>query len=609
MAAISALRSYLNSLPAGYQLHWYTIEQVIGQGAFGITYLAEDVNLSRKVAIKEYMPAQLAVRADDKSAQPVSLEEAEKYFWGKDRFLNEARLLADVKHPNIVQVLSVFETNNTAYMVMQYERGESLDNILKRHGTLDQAQLLEVLYPIMEGLEFIHSRHIIHRDVKPGNIYIREDGPPVLLDFGSARRSLQTRTAKLTSLVTPGYAPIEQYGARANKQGPWTDIYGLGATLHRSITGSPPPDAINRSESIVTESLDTYCPTATKTEYEFCPALITAIQEALKFKPQDRPQSITEWRNIFENDLLSSTNATKNLFPVGTLTEQINNKESTTYIVESNEASRDPYVQSTLISKFWLAAMLMLTIGVYVGYANDYFSSADTSNQLADFNNEESFSQLLADLITNVEESGENVDPFGNSADIGLSILDPDLVSINATDVISTGIPGFELVGSTLAPTQTLPVAQKMIAPDLQALLKAAKKDLRAQRLTRPAGENALEKYRAALLLSPGNLEAQEGLSAIVASYATLVMKAIDENRFDDAEKLIDRAEGISPGHEKISAANNALEIAQFDYAIENINVPIEPDVDSPKVAAVAPQTGDEKKRGDAFVQQISGEN
>lgn len=609
MAAISALRSYLNSLPAGYQLHWYTIEQVIGQGAFGITYLAEDVNLSRKVAIKEYMPAQLAVRADDKSAQPVSLEEAEKYFWGKDRFLNEARLLADVKHPNIVQVLSVFETNNTAYMVMQYERGESLDNILKRHGTLDQAQLLEVLYPIMEGLEFIHSRHIIHRDVKPGNIYIREDGPPVLLDFGSARRSLQTRTAKLTSLVTPGYAPIEQYGARANKQGPWTDIYGLGATLHRSITGSPPPDAINRSESIVTESLDTYCPTATKTEYEFCPALITAIQEALKFKPQDRPQSITEWRNIFENDLLSGTDATKNLFPMGTLTEQINNKESTTYIVESNEASRDPYVQSALISRYWLAAMLVLTIGVYVGYANDYFSSTTrTSEQITDFDNEESISQLFADLITDVEQPVENFAPFDNDTEIGLSILDPDLMSINTTEDIETGMPDLALAGGTLAPTRTLAL-QKTKPPDLQGLLKAAKKDLQAQRLTRPAGENALEKYRAALLLAPGNLEAQEGLDAIVDSYATLVMKAINENRFDDAEKLIDRAEGISPGHEKISAADNALKIAQFDYAIENINVPIEPDVDSPKVAAVAPQSNDEQKRGDAFVQQISGEN
>ena len=606
MAAISALRSYLNSLPAGYQLHWYTIEQVIGQGAFGITYLAEDVNLSRKVAIKEYMPAQLAVRAEDKTAQPVSLEEAEKYFWGKDRFLNEARLLADVKHPNIVQVLSVFETNNTAYMVMQYERGESLDNILKRHGTLDQAQLLEVLFPIMEGLEFIHSRHIIHRDVKPGNIYIREDGPPVLLDFGSARRSLQTRTAKLTSLVTPGYAPIEQYGARANKQGPWTDIYGLGATLHRSITGSPPPDAINRSESIVTESQDTYCPTATTTEYEFCPALITAIQEALKFKPQDRPQSISEWRNIFENDLLASSNATKNLFSVGALTEQINHKESTTHLVENSEASPDPYVRSTLISRYWLAAMILLTVGIYIGYANDYFSSsAIPPNEITDFEKDDSFSTVLANLIATVDTA----DPFNDTAEIDLSVLEPDLVNMDRTQSVTADIPAIELAGITLAPTQSLSAPQTTNAPNLKALLKSAEKDLRAQRLTRPAGENALEKYRAALLLSPGNLEAQQGLDAIVASYAELVFKAIDENRFDEAEKLIDRAKGISPGHEKISAADNALKIAHFDYAIDNINAPTEPIDDTPKVAAVAPQTSEEKKRGEAFVQQISGEN
>lgn len=610
MAAISALRSYLNSLPAGYQLHWYTIQQVIGQGAFGITYLAEDVNLSRKVAIKEYMPAQLAARAEDKSAQPLSLEDAEKYFWGKDRFLNEARLLADVKHPSIVQVLSVFETNNTAYMVMQYERGESLDNILKRHGTLDQNQLLEVLYPIMEGLEFIHSRHIIHRDVKPSNIYIREDGPPVLLDFGSARRSLQTRTAKLTSLVTPGYAPIEQYGARANKQGPWTDIYGLGATLHRCITGSPPPDAINRSESIVTESLDTYCPSATTTHHEFCPALIEAIQVALKFKPQDRPQSISEWRNIFEGELLISADATQNLFSVGSLTEQINHKESTTYIAEANDNYPDPYVQTKLISRSWLAAMLLLTVGVFVGYKNSYFQTQEqfSAQPLANDTIEE-FSNLLAELIPKPEFLSNAVDSFGSDAATDLNIPEIALGEISPTDAVSPDISSLDIAGSPFSASSDEPLPQETQAPNLQALLKAAKKDLYAQRLTRPAGENALEKYRAALLIAPDNLDAKQGLDAIVASYGELVTKAIGESRFDDAEKLIDRAAGISPGHEKITEAENALKIAQFEYAIENINVPLEVDDDSPKVAAVEPQQKDEKKRSDTFVRQISGEN
>ena len=605
MAAISALRSYLNSLPAGYQLHWYTIEQVIGQGAFGITYLAEDVNLSRKVAIKEYMPAQLAMRAEDKSAQPVSLEEAEKYFWGKDRFLNEARLLADVKHPSIVQVLSVFETNNTAYMVMQYERGESLDNILKRHGTLDQNQLLEVLYPIMEGLEFIHSRHIIHRDIKPGNIYIREDGPPVLLDFGSARRSLQNRTAKLTSLVTPGYAPIEQYGARANKQGPWTDIYGLGATLHRSITGSPPPDAINRSEGIATESQDTYCPTATKTEHEFSFALIKAIQNALEFKPQDRPQSISEWRSIFEDDLLANTDSTKSLFTVGSLTENHVHKEVTTGIVQTGVSYADPYVRSKRVSQYWLAAMLVLSVGIFIGYKNNYFEpeARVIPSTIADSQAMESLNELLAAIMPPEVESLDLIPSFNEELDTELAVPQPDLQNMVSSKESANYIAGASLMNPSpnvaVRDTNTL---------SLEELLRAANRDLNAQRLTRPAGENALEKYRAALVLSPNNVEASHGLDKIVATYGELVEKAIEENRFDEAEKLIDRAEGISPGHEKITAAENALKIAHAEYAIDNISVPVEED-EAPSLAVIEPPPKDSKKRGDAFVERISGEN
>lgn len=609
MASISALRSYLNGLPQGYQLHWYTIEQVIGQGAFGITYLAEDVNLSRKVAIKEYMPAQLAIRAEDQTAQPVSLEDAEKYFWGKDRFLNEARLLADVEHPSIVQVLSVFEANNTAYMVMQYERGESLDNILKRHGTLNQSQLLEVLYPIMEGLDYIHSRRIIHRDIKPGNIYIREDGPPVLLDFGSARRSLQTRTARLTSLVTPGYAPIEQYGARANKQGPWTDIYGLGATLHRSITGSPPPDAINRSESISTEAKDTYCPSETRTEYEFSPALIAAIQQALTFRPQDRPQSIGEWRKTFEPELLAGSNPTQALFTMGSLTERPDIREATTGQFEEmfpRENNIDPYRRTKNISRFWFAAMLVLTITVVGRYVVDSYRKVDhTSAQVAGLpgiENSPIFSEFLADTL------GGPLDQLTNNSGLPLNLTlpAPELMSLSEVspdndETIATLLPNLD---SMTANDERAP------KPSLRQLLSAAKSDLRAERLTRPAGDNALEKFRAALLIDPDNAEAKNGLEEIITSYASLVDKALLEQRFTEAEKLIDRAKGISPQSELVKNAENALKIAQFDYAINNIAPPIIED-ESPSLASVETkrEVHDSVKRGDAFIQQISGEN
>ncbi|MGR8950702.1 MAG: serine/threonine protein kinase [Gammaproteobacteria bacterium] len=604
MPSINALRSYLNGLPADYQLHWYKIDQIIGQGAFGITYLAEDVNLDRKVAIKEYMPAQLAVRAEDQSAQPISMEEAGKYFWGKDRFLNEARLLADVEHPSVVQVLSVFETNNTAYMVMQYERGESLDNILKRHGTLEQNQLLEVLYPIMEGLEYIHSRNIIHRDVKPGNIYIREEGPPVLLDFGSARRSLQTRTAQLTSLVTPGYAPIEQYGERASKQGPWTDIYGLGATLHRCITGSPPPDAINRSESIATESLDTYCPSHTITEHEFSPILLSAIESALAFKPKERPQSIQQWKASFEDQLLESADFTQSLFTVSSLTENYADKDATTHAEHPHETYANPYQRTKNVSRAWIAAMVVITLGVIAGYLNGTFSTTapEDLNFATDDDASFSVSYFLSDVFSDSAGAINQTPSEEASAAIDLALPSPDLMTLAQS-------PTREAIATATLklPTSTLASASPA-APSLGGLLAAAERDVLAQRLTRPAGNNALEKYRAALLIDRDNPQALSGLDSIVASYKQLVEAAISKNEFDEAEKLIDRAKGISATHKIIAEAENALEIAQYEYAIENLNTPIEGGAPA-SLASVESPPRDSQKRAERFVQQISGEN
>jgi Serine/threonine protein kinase len=215
-----------NSLKPGHKLHWYRIEKILGQGGFGITYLAHDFNLDRQVAIKEYLPIELAVREGDFSIHPVSEDHGEKFRWGRDRFITEARTLAKFKHPNIVHVLNVFEANNTAYMVMEYEQGESLQDILSRRKTLEEAELINILIPVLGGLQKVHEAGFIHRDIKPANIFIRMDGSPVLLDFGSARQALGIATQTLTSLVSPGYAPYEQYYSKSDQQGPWTDIYG-----------------------------------------------------------------------------------------------------------------------------------------------------------------------------------------------------------------------------------------------------------------------------------------------------------------------------------------------------------------------------------------------
>jgi len=293
-------KHHLNSLKPGHQIHWYEIIEILGEGGFGITYLARDINLNHEVAIKEYMPSDLATRNDDDgSVHPISSEKKEAYQWGLERFLDEAKTIAQFQHPNIVRVRSVFEAKNTAYMVMDYEMGESLHEILMRRKTLDEEDIKNIITPIIDGIRIVHAAGIIHRDIKPANIFLRIDGDPVLLDFGSARESLGLTKQSMTSIVSRGYAPIEQHNTGDELQGCWTDIYSLGATLYRCIAGVPPSDAIDRSSSISLASRDTYVSAQEFGENRYSEGLLKAIDDAMQFKIQDRPQSITEWQLIF----------------------------------------------------------------------------------------------------------------------------------------------------------------------------------------------------------------------------------------------------------------------------------------------------------------------
>lgn len=284
-----------NALAPGFELHWYEIKDVLGQGGFGITYLAYDKNLAHEVAIKEYMPIDLATRESDHSVVSLANELDERYRWGLERFIEEARTLGQFKHPNIVRVRNVFEANNTAYMVMDYELGESLQDILSRRKTLDENDIETVIFPIIDGMKLVHAHGFIHRDIKPANIFIRVDGDPVLLDFGSARQALVETRKSITSVFSKGYAPIEQYSTKEDEQGPWTDIYAFGATMYRAIAGVPPTDAIDRSSAISQVSRDTYVSAVEIGEGRYSLPLLKTIDYAMQFKQQDRPQSITEW--------------------------------------------------------------------------------------------------------------------------------------------------------------------------------------------------------------------------------------------------------------------------------------------------------------------------
>jgi serine/threonine protein kinase len=293
--------AYPDALPSQYRLHWYVLERVLGQGGFGITYLARDTNLDQLVAIKEYLPVDVATRRADSTVRPRSEDQSERYRWGLDRFIREARTLAKFDHPSIVRVLSVFEQNSTAYMVMRFEEGENFAALLERKHTVSEAELMRVLLPVLDGLKLVHDAGFIHRDIKPDNIHIRADGSPVLLDFGSARHSMgHART--VTILVAPGYAPFEQYYSSGEDQGPWTDIYSLGATCYRAVAGVAPMDAIARSKGILGSTRELLVPAGAVGAGRYSERLLKAIDHALAFAEKDRPATIELWRKELVGD-------------------------------------------------------------------------------------------------------------------------------------------------------------------------------------------------------------------------------------------------------------------------------------------------------------------
>ncbi|MBI1733289.1 MAG: serine/threonine protein kinase [Gammaproteobacteria bacterium] len=292
--------AHRNAIQPGRCVHWYRIDAVLGQGGFGITYLAHDANLDEPVAIKEYLPADLAVRESDCSVNPLSESHGEKYRDGMQRFIGEARTLSRFRHPNIVRVRSVFEANNTAYMVMDYEDGETLHQVVAREAPIPESKLRAILEPILSGLEQVHRAGFVHRDIKPANIFIRRDGTPLLLDFGSARQAVGMQTRTLTTLISPGYAPFEQYFSKSRAQGPWTDIYALAATLYKAIAGRPPLSAVDRSECMLKSVPDCFVPISEIGAGHYSRQFLAAIDRALSFRAEQRPQSVNEWRREFD---------------------------------------------------------------------------------------------------------------------------------------------------------------------------------------------------------------------------------------------------------------------------------------------------------------------
>lgn len=273
----------------------YLVGKELGAGGFGITYLALDAALLCPVAIKEFFPRDLVSReAGSSTLVPNTGEAGEYYAYGLERFLYEARIMARFNHPNIVRVRNFFSANNTGYIVMDYYQGLQLEQHMeKRGGRLEEKEALDIILPILDGLERIHQRDFLHRDIKPQNIIITSGNVPILLDFGAARYMTSQKTRSLSVVLTPGFAPFEQYQTHGN-QGAWTDIYSLCASIYFMLTGLIPLVAPERMAKDALVSLDKIAPNVSEPVRQ-------AVMQGLAIKVEDRLKSVNQLREILES--------------------------------------------------------------------------------------------------------------------------------------------------------------------------------------------------------------------------------------------------------------------------------------------------------------------
>jgi serine/threonine protein kinase len=294
--AASALPENVSALPPGTRLGEFEIKSLLGVGGFGIVYLAFDHALEREVAVKEYMPASMAGRTETMHVSLRSKSDQEVFALGLRSFVNEAKLLAKFDHPSLIKVHRFWEANGTAYMAMPVLRGRTLKDVRKSAGRApDEAWVRALLTPLLGALEQLHAEGVYHRDIAPDNIHLEAEGRPVLLDFGAARRVISGKTQTLTAILKPAYAPIEQYAeSSVVKQGPWTDLYALGATLHYMLLGYPPAPATTRTVADEATEL-TSQPVA-----GVSPQLLGIVDWMLAPKPAARPQSVGALRAVLE---------------------------------------------------------------------------------------------------------------------------------------------------------------------------------------------------------------------------------------------------------------------------------------------------------------------
>ena len=499
------------ALPPGTRVQDFEFHRILGHGGFGITYLGWNVALAIPVAIKEYLPADLAMREQDMSVLPKSSGDEADFHWGLDRFLDEARVMARFKHPNIVQVQHFFQAHGTAYIVMEYVEGETLSDFLKRKGTLTESELKNILLPLLAGLVEVHEAGILHRDIKPGNILLRAaDGSPVLVDFGAARQAVGARSRSVTAVLTPGYAPIEQYSSRGD-QGPWTDIYALGGVCYQALTGTVPNEAMDRIRQ------DPLIPITEEAKDKATDSFLSAIDWSLRVEEADRPQGVRVWRSALlgEEEIPAPVST-------GTQTQPAPGKTQKT-------ATR------------WLLAtgvLLLIGVGAWWGWQQypELFGQGARETPAVT----EQATPAATPQETETRQTEESV--------AGLESLPP-------LDQAATEPPASE--APVLSPQET----------EVARLLTAAEADVKARRLTSPAGNNAWDRYQQVLGIDPTNSDAITGMERVISSYRELFGSAVEQEDFDKANGYLAKIRELHPDSPVLEEGERSLAAARQSRA------------------------------------------
>ena len=521
-----------NSLREGYILHWYEIKRIIGRGGFGITYLAHDNNLDRYVAIKEFMPEDFATRESDSTVHPKTGEHRSLYEWGLERFIKEARTLAKFNHPNIVRVLSVFEENNTAYMVMEYAQGEDLSTVYKKSPKFTEERFLDTFIPIMDGLALVHNAGFIHRDIKPANIYICENNSPLLLDFGSARQSMGGKTKALTSLVTYGYAPFEQYNEGSGKQGPWTDIYSLGACIYVGVTGQKPVDALQRGGNFLETGIDSYRPLSIIAKDEYSENFLLAVDNALMFKIEERPQNIMDWADM----LLGKTLA----------------PELPEHMTRSQEDDKTIVQPTVVINANVSTAPSQGTQGLVDAHGKRNTDVTDTMMLNRNRSVSERSGQPDIALDSGSTKSGifnrlsESINGILSALPIPGKARLPVAIGIATVIVLSVVVSLFFSGPPAPDTTETAQDVQQQ-HKQLEQLLDNAEQALTRKHYVTPDNNNAHYYYQQALKIDPDSNLAKQGLSKLESRLLVLARNEYDNGDMTAAQRYLDQLDIVNP--------------------------------------------------------------